>query len=241
MSEKILIKDYRLLATLDPQNQIECLTEVEDGYLAMCGKFKKILIYSPKEYDEIIITIEDKELINYIIYTKRKNLISATDEDIKIYSLNLPNKTYNLLQVLNFHKNLVIKLLELSNGKLASSSYDSTIIIYDFKENKFEKELSIDFGTMGIECIIETTNKEICGSSSKDQIIGFWSLLNHKNIIIDHPVNGGSGVLCMVSKNLMAILNLFEYGFSLFNVYSHQIVQTFHNKENLRMSYILHL
>ena len=86
------------------------MTEIEDGHLAVCGKFKKILIYSPKE--QIIITIEDEEIINYIIYTKRKHLISATDEDIKVFNINLQNKSYNLLQVLNYHKNLTLQLLE---------------------------------------------------------------------------------------------------------------------------------
>ena len=101
---------------------------------------------------------------------------------------------------MNCHKNLTLKLLELSNGKLASSAYDSKIIIYDFKENKYEKEFSINFGTKGIECIIETTNKEICGSSTYDYIIGFWSILNYKNITLNHPVNGGTGALSMASK-----------------------------------------
>jgi len=241
MSEKISLNDLCLLTTLEQENGIECVTEIEDGYLAVCGKFKKILIYSPKEYAEIIITIEDKEIINYIIYTKRKHLISATDEDIKVFNINLQNRTYNLLQVLNYHKNIILKLLELSNGKLVSSAYDSTIIIYDFKDNKYEKEFSINFGTKGIECIIETTNKEICGSSTYDYLIGFWSIVNYQSITLNHPVNGGTGALSMASKELMAVLNILEHGFSLINVFSHQVVQTFSNKEKLRMSYLLHL
>ena len=241
MSEIISLKDFCLLKTLEQENGIECMTEIEDGYLAVCGQFKKILIYSPKEYTEIIITIEDEEIINYIIYTKRKHLISATDEDIKVFNINLQNKSYNLLQVLSYHKNLTLQLLEWSNGKLASSAYDSAIIIYNFKENKYEKEFSINVGTMGNECIIETTNKEICGSSTYDYIIGFWSISNYKNITLNHPVNGGKGVLSMASKELMAVLNLLEHGFSLINVFSHQVVQIFSNKEKLRMSYILHL
>ncbi len=142
---------------------------------------------------------------------------------------------------MSYHKNLTLQLLELSNGKLASSAYDSAIIIYNFKENKYEKEFSINVGTMGNECIIETRNKEICGSSTYDYIIGFWSISNYKNITLNHPVNGGTGVLSMASKELMAVLNLLEHGFSLINVFSHQVVQTFSNKEKLRMSYILHL
>ena len=45
----------------------------------------------------------------------------------------------------------------------------------------------------------------------------------------------------MASKKLMGVLNILEYGFSLINFFSHQFVQTFSNKEKLRMSYILHL
>ena len=152
MCEKILLNNFCLLKTLEQENGIECLTEIEDGYLAVCEKFKKILMYSPKEYTEIIITIKDQEIINYNIYTKRKHLISATDEDIKVFNINLQKRSYNLLQVLNYHKNLTLKLLELSNGKLASSTYDQTILIYDLKDNKYEKELSINFWTRGIEC-----------------------------------------------------------------------------------------
>ena len=173
------------------------MTEIEDGHLAVCGNQKNINIFPQRIY------LEDEEIINYIIYPKRKHLISAADEDIKVFNINLQNKSYNLLQVLNYHKNLTLQLLELSNGKLASSAYDSAIIIYNFKENKYEKEFWINVGTMGNECIIETTNKEICGSSTYDYII--------------------------------------EHGFSLINVFSHQVVQTFSNKEKLRMSYILYL
>ena len=45
----------------------------------------------------------------------------------------------------------------------------------------------------------------------------------------------------MASKELMGVLNILEHGFSLINFFSHQFVQTFSNKEKLRMSYILHL
>jgi len=89
---------------------------------------------------------------------------------------------------LNYQKNLTLQLLELSNGKLASSAYDSAIIIYNFKENKYEKEFSINFGTRGIECIIETINKEICGSSTYDYIIGFWSIQNYKIIKLKEKI-----------------------------------------------------
>lgn len=210
---RISLNEYHLLKTIEQEDSIECVIEIEEGYLAICGQFKKILIYSPKEYTDIIITIEDKELINYIIYTKNKHLISGTDEDIKIYTLNLKEKSYNLFQTLNIHKNLVLMLLELSNGKIASSAYDSKIIIYDFKKNKYEAEITLDFGTRGEEWIIETTNNEICGSSTYDYLLGFWSINNYQFTKIALPVNQGTGVLCMVSKELMAVLNLTEFGF----------------------------
>ena len=45
----------------------------------------------------------------------------------------------------------------------------------------------------------------------------------------------------MASEKLMAVLNILEHGFSLINVFSHQVVQTFKKKKKLRMSYILYL
>lgn len=58
---------------------------------------------------------------------------------------------------------------------------------------------------------------------------------------MEHPFNSGTGVLCITSSELMDVINLLEQGFSLINIISYQIVQIFSNKEELSMTYLLHL
>ena len=238
--KRIHLEDYSLFKGIKKEEAINCVIEIEIGYLAICGAFKKILIYAPKKYTDIIISIKDNESINYIIYTKHEHLISGTDKDIKIYTINLENKSYNLFQTLNYHKNSTLMLLELSNGKLVSSASDSKIIIYNYKDNKYELELALDFGESNIECLIETTNNEICGSSH--YFLGFWSIKNNYQFTkITLLVAHGTGTLCMVSKELMAAINQSGHGFVLINVFSHQIIKRYYYKENIIISYLLHL
>jgi hypothetical protein len=46
---------------------------------------------------------------------------------------------------------------------------------------------------------------------------------------MEHPINSGTGVLCIESSELMDVINLLEQGFSVIN------------KEELSMTYLLHL
>ena len=39
--KKHLINDYHLLTIIGQPGGIECVTEIEDGYLAVCGNFQK--------------------------------------------------------------------------------------------------------------------------------------------------------------------------------------------------------
>ena len=50
MSEIISLKDFCLLKTLEQENGIECMTEIEDGHLAVWGNQKNINIF-PQRID----------------------------------------------------------------------------------------------------------------------------------------------------------------------------------------------
>ena len=128
---KLDIKDYKLYKDFISHNgEIECITELEPGYLASCGKDQKIIIYKPETY-ETLLEILDDCIINYIIYSKNKNLISASDKHIKIYLINLSKKKYDLLQEINTKEDILLyKVIELSNENIASCSFEGKINIY---------------------------------------------------------------------------------------------------------------
>lgn len=224
---KIKIKNYKLFKDFNAHPAgIECITELEPGYLASCGKDKKIIIYKPKTFEKHF-EILDNTIINYIIYSKEKKIISATDEDIKIYSINLTLKQSFLYQKLKYHKNIIGKVIELSNGNIASCSFDGTINIY-YKERRYYKlDKNLTFSKYPIECIIETDTKEICGSSSYQYKLGFWDIDNLELICeVTTYVNCGSGVLCMAGKKRMVVMNTFGCGYSIVNIENHEIIIT---------------
>ena len=81
---------------------------------------------------------------------------------------------YEILQTLNYHSNMVYKIIELKNNNLVSCSEDSSIIFYlkDNNEHKQDYKISTDGACYSI---IQTKDNEICYSEYKK--IEFVSLI----------------------------------------------------------------
>ena len=105
------------------------------------------------------------------------------DKSIKIFNIKYNN--YQLLQTLNYHNIPVHKIIELSNRKLISCSFDSSVIIYSKdNDNKYTKDYKITTDDYCI-CIIQTKENEICYHEFHDidnHSICFYDLLG-QNVI----------------------------------------------------------
>ena len=48
-----------------------------------------------------------------------------------------------------------------------------------------------------------------------------------------HSANDGGGVLCMINKELMLVINIHGEGFSLIDVLKHEVIKKFEKKERI--------
>ena len=111
------------------------------------------------------------------------------------------------MQTLNYHDNIVWKILELKNNILVSASNDSSIIFY-IKDNKdYKKDYKIS--TNGsCSSIIQTKDNEICYSKSDNNTICFYNILERKNIASISKLNKYNGKrewYIMIRKDLLLI------------------------------------
>ena len=221
---------------------IECIIELEEDYISLCSnEYIYIYKYDFINYSEYMVikdNEENKSLFN-LLYTKEKELISQSDHYLKIYKIFLDKKSYNLIQSIKFKEIMTARVKELSNNKdLILGDITSQIIrLQKINENEIEsnqyKVISLlNLGKYPIEEIIEINNKEICVSSTYDEIIAFFDIETFELIIkINHKVNGGSGALCMINENILLVIDVYGKEISLINISEHKLIKTFSFKE----------
>ena len=223
---------------------IECIIELEEDFIALCSnEYIYIYKYDFINYSEYMVikdNEENKSLFN-LLYTKEKELISQSDHYLKIYKIFLDKKSYNLIQSIKLKEITTARVKELSNNKdLILGDITSQIIrLQKINENEIEsnqyKVISLlNLGKYPIEEIIEINNKEICVSSTYDEIIAFFDIETFELIIkINHKVNGGSGALCMINENILLVIDVYGKEISLINISEHKLIKTFSFKEKI--------
>jgi len=214
-------------------NEILSVVELEENYIALCTE-EIITIYHYNE-DEIIykykihmIIDEDEKYLSYLLYTKDKKLIAQTEYQMKIYDIDLKLKKYNLVQTLELC-NFFTNLIELSNGDIVTNKF--AYLVYVEKINTNSKLYQIKTKSQlfrdSIEYIIKCNKNIICASSGKDEIIGFYNIKTLKCTRFKHPVRWGLGVLCMINKDIMLIINAYGKGLSLVNTKNYKLIYNY--------------
>ena len=128
---------------------------------------------------------------------------------------------YEILQTLNYHSDLVYKIIELKNNNLVSCSYDSSIIFYIKDNNDYKKDYQ--FSTDGYcTSIIQTKDNEICYSVSNNNKICFFDLLERKikasisniskqNSEFSRLIMIKADLLLIPGNNQISIINIDQY------------------------------
>lgn len=205
----------------------------------VCGTSNgKIQIYKKQdeyEYEKVTETKESKDSINVIIELQKteKYLLSGSNEkNIKIWILESQNNNNKLNYHLSckkeiYNEGIVLSLLELSDGRIASSTSDNIIKIWSLNDkneividNK-NKKFNVSFETCLIEGAIfknDENNKQLISGGGNGKLKCWHSysgelgnVFNCTNSAITCLINISNHILAVGSgKGEIIIFDLFD-------------------------------
>jgi len=147
----------------------------------------------------------------------------SADKTIKLF--NIKENNYKILQTLNYHNNYVYKIIELKNKNLVSCSNDSSIIFYIKDNNEYKKDYQIQ--TDGpCYSIIQTKDNELCYSEKNNNKIGFYDLIERKNISSIKDISKANGCrerFIIIKKDLLVVPGVNQI--SIINTNQHNLVR----------------
>ena len=207
------------------KNIVRRIFQLKEGRIISCSDDDFINIYNLFNINIIDIQIKNNDLGVLDLIEIKKGLIIACCESLKL--IKIGKKNHRIIQVLKPHKELINRIIKLSNELIASCSDDQFIQFYKFKNNKLELYDNIFIGYR-IYSIHECNKNEIivyCGKIYENYL-KFYDIVNKQQIIkfkmkyyILIPIYD------FISKDYLVIG---EYGkiiiFNLLNHSIHQIV-----------------
>ena len=106
------------------KGDIRGLSILKDGRIVSGSEDKSIIIYNKITYQPDLIINEHNDKISYIT-TLSSGILASCSKDKKIKLFSIKDNQYKILQTLNYHTDLVLKLIELKNKSLISCSEDN--------------------------------------------------------------------------------------------------------------------
>ena len=181
-------------------NQIILL---KDGRIASCSNDKSIIIYNKEDFN-VQLKIEFKDENNNSNEKDNNcilNIMQANNDYIfaSFYSGNISIikltslTSYQIIQNINAHKEIVRKIIELKDGRFVSCSQDKTIKIWKFINDELiiDKIINVDYSISSIEEVNE--NEIISTPVLENGSIIFWDINECK---ITHKIDGFACVHC---------------------------------------------
>ena len=199
------------------------LTVLNDGRLVSGSRDSKIIIYNSSTYKPDLIIKEHEGGILCISLLSTGLLASCSDDKtIKIFKIK--GLEYEIVQTLKYHSDSVLKIIELKNKKLVSSSSDSSIIFYNKDKSQYKNEFKISTnGTCS--SIIQTKDNEICYSEYNDNKICFFdftekktkafiSNISKRNYTDEWFLIINKELMVIPGENILTIVNILTYKIS---------------------------
>ena len=187
--------------------EVTCLTILKDGRLVSGSRDDSIIIYNKKTYKP---DLQIREHVNsvYWVTTLNSGILASCSFDTKIKLFNIKDNEYNVLQTLDYHSQIVYKIIELKNKSLVSCSGDNSIIFY-IKDNNNEYQKDYHISTNGLSSsVIQTKENEICYSEKNQNSICFYDLNQRKKKSSLNNINKFNDKyerLIMINKDLLLI------------------------------------
>ena len=154
-------------------------------------------------------------------YTLSSGILASCSADDTIKLFKIKDNEYNVLQSLNYHKNTVLKVIELKNKSLVSCSIDKSIIFYNKdNNNEYKKDYSKSTNDRCLT-IIQTKENEICYSEEKNSIC-FYDLnqrkinsslnnINKMNDYYERFIMINKDLLLIPGENKISIIDVNKY------------------------------
>ena len=168
---------------------------------------------------ELIIKNYSSNTINYylrcnigiadsinIYQYKKKNTVFDIIEYYNEYTLiKVDSSNFNNTITINKHKGIISSLILLSDGRLASCSFDNTIKIYN-RNNYYNCDLTLKGHTWNVPSICQLENNKLV-SCSYDRSIKIWSIFD-TSYKCDHTIidahSGWISKIILLPNNRMA-------------------------------------
>jgi len=182
----------------------------------------EFIILRRKKYLYINLYNNKEDYIKYI--SELKEIIKMKDEEIKLLKDKLKkneeinndnNNLYNNfdiklkepIHILNNHKDYVLCLTILKDGRLVSGSYDNSIIIYN--KETYKPDLIIKEHNSSVYCIT-TLSSGILASCSSDKTIKLFNIKDKEyNILqtLNYHINSVFKIIELKNKSLVSCSN----------------------------------
>ena len=209
---------------LKHKNIVRRAFQLIDGRIISCSDDDYINIYSLYNTNHIDIQIKNNDLGVLDLIEIKKGIIIASCESLKLYKIE--KKNYKIIQILNPHKELINRIIKLSNRLIVTCSDDQKIQFYKYKNNRIEIYNDINIGYKAYS-IYECNKNEIvvyCGKIYENYL-KFYDINNRQEIIrIKLKYYVVIPIYEIINKNYLVIG---EYGkIIIFNLINHSIHQT---------------
>ena len=192
-----LSKLTKILTLNGNLSYINSLLVLEDGRIASCFGDKLLNLFNLDEGKcEITLKKENHNPVYISQLDKCKIMSCSIEGDIIIWNIN--KIFFSVEATLSEHTDSVWKVIPISNNRIASCSYDTTIKIYK-KYSPYSLIATMSGNDLLVCSIIQIKGKEILVSASDDTNLIFWNLKTYKK---EHSI---MGVDCSGNSNLIQV------------------------------------
>ena len=208
------ISEKQLLISIQPtDNAIDNILLINKNNLLVSFKnYGYIYIYNLITF-EIISKIEfpnKNKSITYNILLKDKRLAHSSHDNNIYITKKLDNDQYIINEILNEHKDKILKVIELKNEQICSCSIDQTIKVWEKNNNKkFFLKYNLKDLKEEFYSIIEISDNIIISTSEKDNshVINFWKINEKKvfNSITNNNICLWNNNCIKIEENVLAI------------------------------------
>ena len=218
---------------INHKNIVRRVFQLKDRRIISCSDDDYINIYNLYNPNKIDIQIKNNDLGVLDLIEIKKGIIIACCESLKLIKIN--KNDYIIIQTLKPHKELINRVIKLSNGFIATCSDDQKIQFYTYKNDNLEIYDNIDSGHR-IYSIHECNKNEIVAYCGKifENFLKFYDI-NNKQLIIKFKIKYYIviPIYDFISKNYLVIG---DYGrIIIFNLINHSI----HQSINLDYNYYI--